>query len=132
MSALADPRRRYPAEPVCGTDSGHALRAAVDTLITVRSPMHHGDAGAVLHALASLAAQINLTLPDAVADARDQDYTWSEIAQLLRRPKRTVKRGYAAHANTRRPPLDLDCPATHGDRPGPPQPGRSPAYPVAT
>jgi hypothetical protein len=108
MSALADPRRRYPSEPVCDDDSEHVLRAAVDALVTARSPMHHGDAGAVLHALASLVAEISLNLPDAVADARDQTYTWAEIAELLGRPRRTVKRGYAAHARTRRPPIDLD------------------------
>lgn len=108
MTALDDPRRRYPAEPMCDDDTDHVLRAAVDTLVSARSPMWHGDAGAVLHALASLAAQISLSLPDAVADARDQDYSWEEIGELLGRPKRTVKRGYAAHANKRRPPIDLD------------------------
>jgi hypothetical protein len=108
MSALADPRRRYPGEPVCDDDSEHVLRAAVDALVTARSPMYHGDAEAELHALASLVAEISLNLPHAVADARDQTYTWAEIAELLGRPKRTVKRGYAAHARTRRPPIDLD------------------------
>jgi len=108
MTALDDPRRRYPSEPVCDDDTEHVLRAAVDTLVSARSPMWHGDAGAVLHALASLAAQIAAVLPDVVADARDQDYRWAEIAALLGRPKRTVKRRYAAHANTRRLPLELD------------------------
>ena len=108
MTALDDPRRRYPSEPVCDDDTKRVLRAALDALVSARSPMWHGDAGAVLHAIASLAAEISLSLPDAVADARDQDYGWAEIGELLGRPKRTVKRGYAAHAKTRRPPIDLD------------------------
>jgi len=108
MSALADPHRRYPSRPVCDDDTELALRSAVGTLVSARSPMWHGDAGAVLHALASLAAEISLSLSDAVADARDQDYSWDEIAELLGRQKRTVKRGYAAHAKTRRPPIDPD------------------------
>jgi hypothetical protein len=108
MTALADPRRRFPNQPVSDVDSATVLRAAVDELVMARSPMYHGDAGAELHALASLAVEITTILPDVVADARDQDYSWAEIAALLGRSKRTVKRGYAAHANTRRLPLDLD------------------------
>jgi len=108
MTAMADPRRRYPNQPVTNEETDTVLDVAVNDLITLRSPMWHGDAGAVLHALASLSAQITRTLPDAVADARSQDYTWADIADLLGQPKRTIKRGYAAHARTRRPPIELD------------------------
>ena len=107
MSAVPDPRR-LPFGPVCDDDTDDVLRGAADELVLRRSPAHRGDARAALHALASLSAQIELALPDAVADARDQDYTWGEIARLLGRPKRAVKRGYAAHAERPRLPFELD------------------------
>ena len=80
---MADPRRRYPADPLVDDESEAVLVVAVDDLVLLRSPMWSGDAGAVLHALASLAAQIQQWLPDAVADARDQEYSWSEIARMI-------------------------------------------------
>jgi hypothetical protein len=42
-----------------------------------------GDSGVTLLLLASLHAQIQERLPDAVADARDQDYSWPEIGNFL-------------------------------------------------
>jgi hypothetical protein len=103
-----DPRRRYPDEPVVDDESDAVLVVAVNDLILLRSPMWHGDAGAVLHALASLARQIEAWMADAVADAKDQDYTWTEIAGLLGIAATTVQRRFARHARTGRPPLDLD------------------------
>jgi hypothetical protein len=97
-----------PSEPFCDEDTDDALRGAVDELVMKRLPTYRGDARAVLHALASLFAEIVLALPDAVADARDQDYSWGEIAELLGRPKRAVKRGYAAHTKERGTPFELD------------------------
>ena len=107
MSA-ADAPRWDPSGPVADHDSQAALGTAIDELIGARSPGCHADAGAVLDALASLSAEIATVLPDVVADARDQSYTWGEIAALLGRRKRDVKRGYAAHAKRWRPPLGLD------------------------
>jgi len=107
--AVLDPRRRYPDQPVVDDDTDEILHAAVDALIKRRSPMWFGDAGAVLHALASLTAQITARLPDVVADARDQDYSWADIATLLDAPSAAAtQRRYAHHVNSRRPPLDLD------------------------
>lgn len=107
--SILDPRRRYPNQPVVDDDTDAILDAAVDALIKRRSPMWFGDAGAVLHALGSLTAQITARLPDVVADARDQDYSWADIAALLDAPSATaIKRRYAHHAHTRRPPLDPD------------------------
>jgi hypothetical protein len=80
--AMTDPRRRFPDEPVLDEESEAVLVVAVNDLVLLRSPMWSGDAGAVLHALASLAAQIDQWMPDAVADARDQEYSWSEVASL--------------------------------------------------
>ena len=107
--ALLDPRRRYPDQPAVDDDTEAILDEAVNELIKRRSPMWTGDAGAVLHALASLTAQITAQLPDVVADARDQDYSWADIAALLNAPSAGgTRRRYAHHANSRRPPLDPD------------------------
>ncbi len=106
--AMTDPRRRYPSEPLLDEESDAVLVVAVEDLVLLRSPMWSGDAGAVLHALASLEAQINEWLPDAVADARDQEYSWPEIARLIGVKTATAKRRFAAHARSRRSPLDAD------------------------
>jgi len=66
-----DPHRRYPARRVLGDDSARLLDEAVDTLVILRAPMHHGDAGAELHALASLIAKADSRLGPVVANARD-------------------------------------------------------------
>jgi hypothetical protein len=106
--AMTDPRRRYPAGPLVDEVGEAVLAVAVEELVLLRSPMWSGDAGAVLHALASLAAQINEWLPDAVADARDQDYPWSEIARMIGVTTATAQRRFAAHARKGRLPLDAD------------------------
>lgn len=103
-----DPRRRYPDSPLVDCDSEAVLAAAVNDVILLRSPMWSGDAGATLHAVATLAAEIERWLPDAVADARDQGYRWHEIAQLLGIPAGTARRRFAHHAVTREVPLELD------------------------
>lgn len=41
------------------------------------------DTAITIHLLTSLQQQIQARLPTAVADARDQDYSWAEIGDLL-------------------------------------------------
>jgi hypothetical protein len=106
--AAVDPRRRYPSSPLVDDESDAVLVVAVNDLILLRSPMWAEDSGAILHALASLAAQIDTWLPDAVADARDQDYRWDEIAQLLGVPAGTARRRFSHHAATREAPIEPD------------------------
>jgi len=105
---VADPRRRYPSDPLVDEESDAVLAFAVNDVVLLRSPMWSGDAGALLHALASLAAQINEWLPDAVADARSQDYSWPEIARMIGVTTPTAQRRFAAHARDRRVPIDAD------------------------
>jgi hypothetical protein len=100
--------RRVAGGPVADDDCDDALEHAVNDLIAARAPGCHADAGAVLDALASLAMLITATVPDVVADARSQGYTWRDVAFLLGGTKRAVKRRYGAHRNDWRPPLDLD------------------------
>ena len=107
MTAV-DPRRRYPAHPQVGDDSARLIDDAVDALILMRAPTHHGDAAAELHALTSLIADAQARLPRVVADARDQQHTWTDIARQLGIGRlRTIAR-HAGRTAKRRTPLTLD------------------------
>ena len=81
--------------------SATVLEEAVETLARLRTPYWLGDTGVRLHALASLLTQAQQLLPDAVAQARDQDLTWDEIGELLGLTGPTAARRY--RSNTRTP-----------------------------
>lgn len=70
---MTDPWRPHPDHPVLDEESAAVLEEALHSLTMLRSPTSEGDAGARLHALASLMAQGQAILADAVADARDQE-----------------------------------------------------------
>jgi hypothetical protein len=105
---MIDPHHPYPARPVTGDDSALVLNHAADQLVMLRSPMWHGDALAQLHAVASLIAEAHKQLPTLVADARDQQHTWKEIARQLRRSRLAVIALHAGRTARRRTPLDPD------------------------
>ena len=69
--------------PATGDDSLHILSQAIDNLARLRTAYWLGDSGVRLHALASLIAQAEQLLPQAVHDARDQELTWAQIGELL-------------------------------------------------
>ncbi|MDQ6948709.1 MAG: hypothetical protein M3256_21250 [Actinomycetota bacterium] len=108
MSAMADPRRCFPSDPLTDDDSEAVVASAVNDLVLLRSPMWSGDAGAVLHALASLSAEVDAWLPDAVADAFSRGYPWSEIARFIGVKPATARRRFAGHIRTWRPMTDPD------------------------
>jgi hypothetical protein len=70
-------------------------------------PMGHGDGLLRVHALASLIAQANALTADAVADARDQNHPWSDIAAQLGVTDQVVRRRYSRH-QTKSVPIELD------------------------
>ena len=70
--------------------------------------MSHGDGLLRVHALATLIAQANALMADAVADARDQDHPWSDIAAQLGLTADTARRRYSRHHRTRSVPIELD------------------------
>ena len=80
--------------PVVDDLSATVLAEAIDALAALRTPYWLGDAAVHLHALASLHAQAQRLIPDAVARARDQDLTWKEIGDLLGLPGPTAARRY--------------------------------------
>ena len=80
--------------PRTGHDSLEILTEATDSLARQRTPYWPGDSGVRLHALASLLAQAQQLLPQAVADARDQELTWAQIGELLGTTAATASRRY--------------------------------------
>lgn len=81
-------------------DSAAVIDEALRSLGTLRGLQWVGDGGAVLHVLASLSAQIDELLPAAITDARDQHYSWSEIAALLGTTRQRAQRLAAQHQRT--------------------------------
>ena len=69
--------------PVTGDDSLAILNQAIDALARLRTAYWLGDSAVHLHALASLIAQAQQLLPQAVHNARDQELTWAQIGELL-------------------------------------------------
>jgi len=97
------PRLTQPEQmpaPVTDELSATILTEAIDALAMLRTPYWLGDTGVHLHALASLIAQAQRLLPDAVAQARDQELTWDEIGQLLGLSGSTAARRYRSATET--------------------------------
>jgi len=105
---MVDPWRAHPDRPVIDEDSETVLEDAVELLGTLRSPLNAGHAGLRIHALASLIAQAEALLPDAVADARERDFHWSEIAADLGISATAARRRYGDYARTREVSLEPD------------------------
>jgi len=80
--------------PITGDDSLAVLADAIDHLAQLRTAYWLGDSAAHLHALASLIAQAEQLLPQAVCDARDQELTWTQIGELLGITAATATRRY--------------------------------------
>ena len=80
--------------PATGHDSLQILTEAIDRLARQRTAYWLGDSGVRLHALASLIAQAQQLLPQAVRDARDQELTWTQIGELLSTTPATAARRY--------------------------------------
>jgi hypothetical protein len=96
-----------PALPATGDDSKAVLEKAATSLTLMRFPLSLGDAAAELHVLESLVAEAKARIPDAVADAREQDCTWEDIAVCLGITPPAARRRFAAYTRNRpRPPMD--------------------------
>ncbi len=80
--------------PATGDDSLDILSQAIESLAQVRTTYWLGDSAVHLHALASLIAQAEQLLPQAVHDARDQEHTWAQIGELLNTTAATAARRY--------------------------------------
>ncbi|MDT4902048.1 MAG: hypothetical protein QOH52_64 [Pseudonocardiales bacterium] len=83
--------------PRVDADSLEILNDAIEALARRRTPYWLGDSSVRLHALTSLIAQAQNLLPDAIHDTRDQDFTWTQIGQLLNTSAATAARRYGTH-----------------------------------
>jgi hypothetical protein len=92
--ALRLTRPGQPPTPRTGDDSLAVLNQAIDDLARLRTAYWLGDSAVRLHALASLIAQAQQLLPEAVHDARDQELTWTQIGELLGTTATTAARRY--------------------------------------
>jgi hypothetical protein len=86
--------------PYIDEQSDALVEDAVACLVWLRGS-ERGDAGAALSALASLIAEAQGRLPDAVADARERGETWAEIAARLASTASTVGRRYRDYTRWR-------------------------------
>ena len=80
--------------PITGDDSLQVLDGAIDQLARLRTASWLGDSAVRLHALASLIAQAERLLPQAIHHARDQELTWDQIGELLGITAATAARRY--------------------------------------
>jgi len=91
------PRLAHPGQlpaPTTGDDSLAVLTDAIEHLARLRTAYWLGDSAVHLHALASLTAQAEQLLPEAIHDARDQELTWAQIGELLGTTAATAARRY--------------------------------------
>jgi hypothetical protein len=85
-----------PNHPLVDEESEAVLQESIKELTLLRSPMMFGDCLAELHAMVSLLAQLRVCIPRSVAGARDQEYTWAEIAAQLEVTPATARRRHRA------------------------------------
>ena len=97
----ADPRRDRALIPYTDNDTTELIDQAAVTLVLLRAPMWLGDAGPTISVLVSLAAETDSLVFDAVADAKDQGYTWAQIATRLATTAATARRRYAPYTRWR-------------------------------
>lgn len=103
---MREPRRDHYLAPMTGTDTEGVVEAAMEALGTIRGLPWSGDAGATLHLLTSLIAETEHRLPRAVADARAQECSWAQIADLLGVTRASAWQRYAGGGAHERAPLD--------------------------
>jgi hypothetical protein len=105
---MRDSRRDHYLAPATDDDTATVLEAAIDNLGTLRGLQWLGDAATRLHLLTSLMAEAEQHLPQAVADARDQDCSWAQIADLLGVTRASAHQRYHGQTAKNRTPLDPD------------------------
>jgi hypothetical protein len=101
-------RRDQYVPPTTDEYSAAVFDNAIESLANLRGFQWLGDAAATLHLVASLMAEAGSRLPRAVADARDQELSWAQIADLLGVTRASVWQRYAGRTAQDRTPLDPD------------------------
>ena len=83
MDTIRPPRRNHWLTPTIGTDSDQALDTAIENLAVHRNFPAFAETGTTMHLVASLARQTEQRLNQLVTDARNENYSWAEIGDLL-------------------------------------------------
>jgi hypothetical protein len=105
---MREVRRDHYIAPATAEDTSVVLESAIESLGKLRGLEWVGDAGVTLHLLASLIAEARARVPRAVADARDQEYSWAQIGDLLGVTRASVWQRYAGRTARDRTPLEPD------------------------
>lgn len=82
-------------------DNTAALIDEAATVVMTRALMLFGDAGPTISVLVSLVRQAQAMLFDAVADARDQEYTWEQIGSRLSTGPSAARHRYGSSSSSR-------------------------------
>ena len=90
------------ARPYIDDETAALIESAVESLVCGRGS-GIGDAGAALSCVTSLIIEALSRLPDAVADAREQDYSWDEIAARLATTASCARRRFGPYGRGRVP-----------------------------
>lgn len=99
-TAMAAAGRDHYVGPHIDSDTEVVLDEALALLGTLRNPLGWlGDGGAEVQLLTSLMAEAERRLPLAVALARDQEYTWAEIGDLLGTTRAAAWQRFARRAS---------------------------------
>ena len=103
MDTIRPPRRDHYITPIIGTDSDQALDTAIENLAAHRNLPAFADTGATIHLVASLAKQADRRLTQLVADARNKNLSWAEIADLLGVTRSSAWQRYAHQLHSTHP-----------------------------
>ncbi len=104
---MIGPRLVVGSSAVSGPVASDELTDIVAEAIEMLRIAHGGEAynsADRLTLLASLAAGANALIPDAIADAVDQGFTWEQIAHCAGLSPAAARRRHAARTPDRRPP----------------------------
>ena len=101
---FSNPRRDGATVPYTDADTGDLIDEAVGSLITFRCPLGQGDPGVTLSCLVSLIDEATSRLHDTLVEARDQGYSWDEIAHRIARSSLSTRYRYAGGTLRRRNP----------------------------
>lgn len=101
-------RRDHYLAPATDQFSAGVVEEAIESLGSLRGLSWVGDAGVTLHLLMSLTVEAESRVARAVADARDQEYSWAEIGDLLGVTRASAWQRYAGRVAGDRSPLDPD------------------------
>jgi hypothetical protein len=103
---FVDPLVDHTTEPYRDEETILLVDELVRSLVILRSGSVY-DAGAQLSVIARLMAELDARLPETIFEARDQAYTWDDIAARLAMAESTTRQRYGGYVACRKEmPLD--------------------------